>query len=687
MKEAFKKIKAFFRRLPSAPFYWWFILIAVVCAVLYFVLEIASRGTLTNTVIHIFSHPFVFLTNYGIIIFSFMPSLFIKRRLPYTFVVTILWLVLGISNGIVLIYRANPLSAIDFLVIKSMFNMATIYFTVLQLILIVIGVVAVITATVFMTIKCPRFSVNYKYAAISTAFVLLSLTVLSVYVVDADMTVYEAGQLELAYSDYGFSYCFLKSLVSQGVDRPIDYDPAAADEMVESLSTETHEYVDVSEITKGTHILPNIIVVQLESFMDISQIKGIKITSDPTPNFTRLKNEGISGYLRVPHVGGGTANIEFEVLTGMNLDHFGFGEFPFTTVLKSTACESLAFNMKTLGYTAHAMHNHIASFYDRDLAYASLGFDTFTPIEMMFDVTKNPLGWAKDEVMTSEIVSALDSTESPDVVFAVGVQGHGKYPEEPIDTAVGGFVVDSELRTESNADFGISGIADSSILGQFEYYISQINEIDIFIGEIIDSLEKRGEPYVAVFYGDHLPALPIDESDLKSGDLYKSEYAIASNITLGNLAEGEDPNTLDLDIESTHLSAYIQMLCGFSVGSITALHQYELEAGEDKSALLEKLEYKQLYDKSESEYTRTNIRFGTRTLSVDSCVPNGNALEIRGVGFTEYTEVKVGGMRYETTLVDSNTIRVENVFFDYTPLEVEWVSSSGKVLASVIYGE
>lgn len=61
-----------------------------------------------------------------------------------------------------------------------------------------------------------------------------------------------------------------------------------------------------------------------------------------------------SGNLSVPSVGAGTANTEFEVITGMNLDFFGPGEYPYKTVLKEVTCESVSYDLKTLGYAAHA---------------------------------------------------------------------------------------------------------------------------------------------------------------------------------------------------------------------------------------------------------------------------------------------------------------------------------------------
>ena len=41
-----------------------------------------------------------------------------------------------------------------------------------------------------------------------------------------------------------------------------------------------------------------------------------------------------SGYFKVPSVGAGTANTEFEVLTGMSMRFFGPGEYPYKTYVK-----------------------------------------------------------------------------------------------------------------------------------------------------------------------------------------------------------------------------------------------------------------------------------------------------------------------------------------------------------------
>src|SRR5699024_6299413 len=106
----------------------------------------------------------------------------------------------------------------------------------------------------------------------------------------------------------------------------------------------------------------------------------------------------------VPAVGAGTANTEFETITGMSLRYFGPGEYPYKSILKETTCESAPYVLKDLGYSTHAIHNNEANFYGRRTIFPNLGFDSFTSEEYMPEEDdKNALGWVKDEVLTNHI--------------------------------------------------------------------------------------------------------------------------------------------------------------------------------------------------------------------------------------------------------------------------------------------
>lgn len=220
-------------------------------------------------------------------------------------------------------------------------------------------------------------------------------------------------------------YCLATTIFNTGISSQGDY---SEDEIKRIEKTESN----LPE-TKEDGKRPNILFLQLESFFDPTLVNYLNISEDPIPNFRKLMKEYSSGYYKVPSVGAGTANTEFETITGMSLHYFGPGEYPYKSILKETTCESVPYVLKNLGYSTHAVHNNEANFYGRRSVFPNLGFDTFTSEEYMKDENlQNPLGWVKDSVLTDEILKCLDSTEGPDYVYTISVQGHGDYPSEPI---------------------------------------------------------------------------------------------------------------------------------------------------------------------------------------------------------------------------------------------------------------
>ena len=88
--------------------------------------------------------------------------------------------------------------------------------------------------------------------------------------------------------------------------------------------------------------------------MDPETIKGYSFSQDPIPNFRKMKKKYSSGIFRVPVVGAGTANTEFEAITGISAKFFGPGEYPYKEVLQEEPCESMAYDLKNIGYSSHA---------------------------------------------------------------------------------------------------------------------------------------------------------------------------------------------------------------------------------------------------------------------------------------------------------------------------------------------
>lgn len=156
--------------------------------------------------------------------------------------------------------------------------------------------------------------------------------------------------------------------------------------------TDSKEESNYYQNEKATEEFPNIIVIQLESVFDTNYMKSFYPSENPLSTLSKLKSKFSSGLFTVPAVGAGTANTEFEVQTGMSTQFFGAGEYPFKTVMRSTTCDSMAYDLKRQGYATAGFHNNDATFYERHIDYSNLGFDVFTGMEHMYALEYTPRG-------------------------------------------------------------------------------------------------------------------------------------------------------------------------------------------------------------------------------------------------------------------------------------------------------
>ena len=591
-----------------------------------FVIEWLSRHHFTSAFMYMVTRPHAFLYNSLIIACTLGVAVLFRRKTFAVVLTSMLWLILGIINCGMHIVRITPLGFYDFVIWVHNISISNAYLTVGQFILIVVGVILFIAAMVVVFRKAPKWHPMRKRGLV---FVICLWVVTAVCTVPYAMLCRDYADPAKAYRSYGFPYSLLRSAVDRGISKPQKYDEAT----ISSILPE-----DAATPAPAAQELPNFVFVQLESFLPPDDITTVELSENPLPTFTHLRETCSTGWLYVPMIGGGTANVEFEVISGMKLSDFGTGEYPYSTVLKDSVCESVAYDLKELGYRTHAIHSNTATFYQRHLVYPQLGFDTFTSLEYMQDYTVNSLGWCRDKHLTTPILQALSADEEPDLVFTVSVQGHGMYstsePEEPYAIRSTGLEENPGLK---NA---------------FEYYVSQLKETDDFLAELLKELEAYPEPVVLVVYGDHLPALDIPEESLKSGSLLATEYVIWTND--GSLEK------VDENVASFQLAAYT--LGRYGIGSST-LMRFHQQRWKDANYLedLHDLEYDILYGDQylyggESPYTPTDMKMGVLEIVPESAEYTGKAVIVRGRNFTPSSVVCLNGDRLDTVYVDGGTL-------------------------------
>lgn len=585
-------------------------------------IESASRKSISAAVGYLVLHPVIFLLNGLIILLPYMLVFLTRRRYFVMAAVSVAWCCAGVVNGFLLTFRTTPFTAADLRLIKYALNMLTMYMTWWQIILAAAGIIGAVLACVWCYRKAPVIEKGLNLpvkVAVAAASLVVVIGTVSLAMGTGVLAIH-FGNIGQAFRSYGFPYCFSVSLFHTGISKPKTYDVETMTQIEKELSGE-QAYTSI----QGQK--PNVIMLQLESFFDPLQYRNYEFQNDPVPFFRYLKDKYPSGYLSVPSVGAGTANTEFECITAMNLDFFGPGEYPYKTVLQKTSCESVAFDLKELGYGAHAIHNNEGTFYDRHKVFSQLGFDTFTPIEYMYNVERNPTGWCKDKILIGEIEKNLNSTDGPDFIYTISVQGHGAYPD-------------------------------------FEYYCSQVSEMDQFIQNLVFALNRRKEPTVLIMYGDHLPGFSWEAADMKNNSLFQTQYVVWNNLGLP---------IVHRTVEAYQLASYVLEMLDIHEGTMVRYHQGYLtgQIGDKQQYLddMKLLEYDILYGKHDiyegnSPFQATNLHMGIDPIEVTKVVYEEPDLLIFGENFNEYSKVFLGDKQLETTYVWPELILVRDVARD-----------------------
>ena len=630
-----------------------------------FVVEILSRRDFLSACSFVGGHTGAFLFNAFIVFASLSLVYLFRRRAFFRIIISGFWIILGIINGCILSNRVTPFGFTDLKCINDLFAMNnTNYFTAEEATIVVIGLGLFALFCAVLFIKGPRYQGRIHKIVVLASIVsvmFIGLPVTTSAAQNANVVASYFSNIAQGYENYGFIYGFSSSVVDRGMSKPDDY----TEEHVAEITDKAESSKQETTVTKDE--APNIICVLLESFCDPDEIKFLHYNDDPIPTFHKLEENYSTGYLTVPVVGAGTANSEFEVLTGMSIQYFGTGEYPYKTILKKTDCESTAADLASIGYGTHAVHNNGGNFYSRVNAFSMRGFDTFTSKELMNIQTYTPNGsWATDDILVDATIKTLDSTPNqPDFTYTITVGTHGDYPKEQVI---------------ENPKYTANGAFDEETRNQWTYYINQLNEVDTFMADLIDKVSKRDENTVIVFFGDHLPTMGLQDSDMRSGDIYKTKYVTWNNMGL---------EKQDADLYAYQLMASITNSVGIHEGTILNYHQTQMNSSDYLDGL-ENLQYDILYGdrycyNGEDKYPATDIVMGIDPVTVDSATNSIGDSEviIRGSNFTKWSKVFVNGSKVNTIFSGPNCLIIsKDAISDGDTLQVNQMGSNNTVFRS-----
>ncbi|KOS67812.1 hypothetical protein AEA09_04075 [Lysinibacillus contaminans] len=336
------------------------------------------------------------------------------------------------------------------------------------------------------------------------------------------------------YSSNGPLAGFIKNLDIQVMEEePANYSFEAVREIVTKYKGKLTE-ANVPTNTLEDH---TVIFILSESFMDPLRIPSLELSNDPIPFIRSLKNETTSGLMLGSNYGGGTANVEYEVLTGFSTNYFHRSLLiPYTLLVPNL---NEVPNFTKLFKHKIAVHTYNANLYRRKEVFEKFGFESFVyedgNPDLSYKETVDNSHYISDESGYQEVLDIVnDKNEGSLFILLTTMQNHGPYEKNQYDNQ---FQVLNEL--------------DEREKSQIETYVQGLYYTDLATENFIKNIATIDKPITVLFFGDHLPSGVFERFDgEREEDLpfYETDYFIYNNF---------ETKTLDYPIVSPNVMGSI----------------------------------------------------------------------------------------------------------------------------------
>ena len=342
----------------------------------------------------------------------------------------------------------------------------------------------------------------------------------------------------------GLTYVWMNQLTTEVIQKPEGYSKdriakieAKYNELANGINKERQNYLNDQTV----------IYVLSESFSDPRKIEGVELTQNPIPNIENVMRNHTSGQMQSDGYGGGTANMEFQTLTGLP-----FYNISQTVSVLYTEVFPKIHNVPSISNsyeTKNKIAIHLAgkSNYSRDIVYSRLDFKDF--------ITTNTKGikYRKEGISPSDestygIVLENITPQKGQFFSVMTMQNHSPWLEanpETLDAKGDGF------SDEENS--------------KLTFYSRLLYQTDSATQDFLEKLSKIDKKITVVFYGDHLPGL-YPESAFKNypEGQYQTDYFIWSNFDAPKLdyplVNSSDFSAMVFEQTNSKVSPYYALL-------------------------------------------------------------------------------------------------------------------------------
>ena len=387
---------------------------------------------------------------------------------------------------------------------------------------------------------------------------LLAALILTVY---ASNDLYNSFKVSNAYyvpsvfNELGFPYCFCHQFTTYPVDKPEGYSKTAA---------EGWENAPVDAQAPAAPV--SVIMVMNEAFADITDHAAFAYgaTNDPLPNYHALQADphAVTGHVVVPGFAAGTANTEFDVMTGIQTNALSATTTSAMRVVNRDL-DSLFRLYGAAGYRTSYFHPGDDWFYNRENVLRWMGAENTAFTDEM-DGLEYKGRWVTDAslvpLITAEFEAAVEEGR-PLFHYMTTIQNHMSY------------TADKYGPDYTYPEVPLTAEVSDTARTLLTVYAEGARDGDAMLGALRDYFAQRSEPVVLVFFGDHLPYLGDNQltytelgmtadPDWSALGSYETPYVIWANDAAFEVLDWSAAEELPQTLSASFLGAAAAELTG-----------------------------------------------------------------------------------------------------------------------------
>lgn len=399
-----------------------------------------------------------------------------------------------------------------------------------------------------------KFRFSKKYTRILRLFLILASSAILVYhtdflrnqfvgnymKVDFLNTEINAYNQEENYRINGFIIGTIFNLQPKKMSEPENYSQEEVMKIVEKYTKIAEEKNKDRQDISQEKI--NIVYVMSESFIDPELARPLSDygSEDPIPYTRSLMQKYTSGYAASSEYGGGTANVEFEALTGFS--NYYLNVIPYSGFVSHIRnFPSFANTLKSNNYNTLALHPFGRTMYKRDTVYPNLGFNAFKSQEHFESTNRiDNSEFISDQSSFEQAIKELKQNDgsSPQFINLVTMQNH--MPYKP------GLYAQTQFSVGDKAE----SVSDQNAL-EIATYLTGLKKSDEALEYFIKEIEQLDQKTIVAFWGDHWPGIYQYDSEIGADKKDNARTPMFIYKNFGNTSRRTDLGTLSLNYLST----------------------------------------------------------------------------------------------------------------------------------------